>query len=95
MATLDNANPTVLSASQLPTRQKRMAPRKGPDSKYADIILSKPSYLSRPFYEDAAAWPRATENGRDEFAPEPIDEQEIYGMSLLIPVELKLTYGKT
>lgn len=79
-AALDNANPTVLSASQLPTRQKKAAPRKGPDSKYSEVIFSKPSYLSRPFCDDEAAWPRGGDIGDDEYAPEPIDEQEIYGM---------------
>ncbi|KOS21495.1 MIP18 family protein [Escovopsis weberi] len=44
-----NANPTVLSASQLPTRQRRAAPRNGPDCRYADIISQRPSFMSRPF----------------------------------------------
>lgn len=84
-AELDNANPTILSASELPTRQKRAAPRKGPDSKYADIIFAKPSYLSRPLYNDAAAtapsWPGADDGDYavKDIGAEPIDEQEIYG----------------
>ena len=82
-AALDNANPTILSASQLPTRQKRSQPRRGPDTKYSDLILSKPSYLSQPFYEDEALWPRG-ETGDDDFAAEPIDEQEIYGKNTLL-----------
>ncbi|KAL6358871.1 hypothetical protein LRP88_09064 [Fusarium phalaenopsidis] len=49
MATLDNANPTILSASQLPTRQKKAEPRRGPESKYDELIFAKPSYLSSPF----------------------------------------------
>lgn len=78
-AALDNANPTILSASQLPTRLKKSAPRKGPDSRYSDVIFSKPSFLSLPFCDDDSAWPRG-DIGLDEYAPEPIDEQEIYGM---------------
>lgn len=80
-AALDNANPTILSASQLPTRQSRAAPRKGPDSKYADLIFSKPSYLSEPYCDEYTLWPSGS--GSDDGAeagPEPIDEQEIYGM---------------
>lgn len=84
MAALDNANPTILNLSQLPTRQKRIPPRNGPDSKYNDVIFSRPSYLSRPFYDDEAqSWPRAdygAGDDDDDYAAEPIDEQEIYGM---------------
>ncbi len=83
-AELDNANPTIIRASDLPTRQKRAAPRKGPDSKYADVIFAKPSYLSRPLYNDAAAplWPGADDgDGVADAGAEPIDEQEIYGKS--------------
>ncbi|OAQ58319.1 hypothetical protein VFPPC_11656 [Pochonia chlamydosporia 170] len=78
-AALDNANPTILSASQLPTRQKKAAPRKGPDSKYSDVIFSKPSYLSQPCWDESASWPHG-DIGHDEYAPEPIDEQEIYDL---------------
>lgn len=94
-AELDNANPTIISASELPTRQKRAAPRKGPDSKYADIIFAKPSYLSRPlYYNDAAAplWPGADDGDgvADAGGGEPIDEQEIYGKKgQNVPVFLK------
>lgn len=76
---LDNANPTILSAAQMPTRQKkRIAPTKGPDAKYTDIILAKPAYLSRPFCDDDTLWPDR-DVVDDDFAEEPIDEQEIYG----------------
>ncbi|KAI9163151.1 MIP18 family protein [Paramyrothecium foliicola] len=78
-AALDNANPTILSASQLPTRQKRLEPRKGPDSKYSDLILSRPSYLSHISFAEEPLWPGG-ETGNDAFAAEPIDEQEIYDL---------------
>jgi metal-sulfur cluster biosynthetic enzyme len=78
-AALENANPTVLSASQLPTRQTRIGPRKGPDSKYSDLILSRPSYLSHSFSADEALWPGG-ELADEAFATEPIDEQEIYDL---------------
>jgi hypothetical protein len=80
MATLDNANPTILSASQLPTRQKKVEPRRGPESRYDDIIFAKPSYLSGPFAgPTSAAWLQLNDQ-HDEFSSEAIDEQEIYGM---------------
>ncbi|EFY95530.1 hypothetical protein MHUMG1_08335 [Metarhizium humberi] len=80
-AALDNANPTILSASQLPTRQKKPAHRHGPDSRYSDIILSKPAFLSQPCCDDGVAWPRGDDAvNHDQYAPEPIDEQEIYDL---------------
>lgn len=81
-AALDNANPTILSASQLPTRQQRIQPRKGPDSKYSDVIFSKPSYLSRPFCDADPLWP-VSDSSDDDFSSEAIDEQEIYGTSVI------------
>ncbi|KAG5936494.1 hypothetical protein E4U53_000212 [Claviceps sorghi] len=80
-ASLDNANPTILSQSQLPTRRKTISARAGPDSKYSEIIFSKPAYLSSPLSDNDGIWP-----GDDVFAgdgnssPEPIDEQEIYDL---------------
>lgn len=74
---MDNANPTILSASQLPTRHKRAAPRKGPDSKYADLIFSRPSYLDGPFCDDYES--PSSDDDDNTLEPEPIDEQEIYG----------------
>ncbi|KAG6086629.1 hypothetical protein E4U15_000537 [Claviceps sp. LM218 group G6] len=79
-AALDNANPTILSPSQLPTRHKTVSARNGPDSKYSDIIFSKPPYFSSPFSDKDLTWP-GCDNGSDDLsAPEPIDEQEIYDL---------------
>lgn len=72
MATLDNANPTVLSASELPTRQKTIAPRLGPEFAFRHLIFQKPAYLA-----EESSWPGFAVE--DEFAPDAIDEQEIYG----------------
>ncbi|OLN82860.1 MIP18 family protein [Colletotrichum chlorophyti] len=92
---LDNANPTILSAAQLPTRQtKRVAPRKGPETKYDDIIFAKPAYLSRPFCTDDSLWPER-DAVDDEFAEEPIDEQEIYDLiSTISDPEHPLSLGQ-
>ncbi|KAL7924116.1 hypothetical protein ACQKWADRAFT_20395 [Trichoderma austrokoningii] len=85
-AALDNANPTILSASQLPTRHKRSAPRKGPDCRYSDLMLSRPSYMSRPFLQDddaqyqLDAWSRFGSGADDNLSAEAIDEQEIYDL---------------
>jgi metal-sulfur cluster biosynthetic enzyme len=86
-AALDNASPTILNTSQLPTRQKKLAPRLGPDSKYADLIFSRPSYLSQPFcdgFDDERVWSSpdssSSSSAGDDFAADPIDEQEIYDL---------------
>lgn len=81
MATLDNANPTILSASQLPTRQKgRVAPRRGPDSVYALPFLDKLSLQAAWAPEDEASSAEGSDSeGGEDLAPDAIDEQEIYG----------------
>ena len=79
-AALDNANPTILSASELPTRKKRVAISKGPETKYTDLIFPTPSSLSR-FYPGDAGLEPGNDDGEQSFGPEAIDEQEIYGMS--------------
>jgi hypothetical protein len=84
----DNANPTILSASQLPTRKAKKAKQVkktkslGPDSKFSDIVFAKPSYLAvQPL--NGHPWADACSEehiaGEPEFTREPIDEQEIYG----------------
>jgi len=91
----DNANPTIISAEQLPTRQTRVATRYGPDSKYSDIIFERPSYLSRPFCVDDASWPSLSSRDDDAFATEPIDEQEIYDLiSTMTDPEHPITLGQ-
>lgn len=76
---LDNANPTILSAAQMPTRQsKREAPKTGPFHKFDDVIFAKPWYLSAPFCDDDSLWSEP-EADQSHLAEEPIDEQEIYG----------------
>lgn len=74
----DNANPTILNTSQLPTRQRKKGRKvqKGAKSKISDI-MRKPQYLSGPFYN--IEWSDDTVSDDDDFAAEPIDEQEVYG----------------
>ncbi|KAG5990821.1 hypothetical protein E4U43_004184 [Claviceps pusilla] len=80
-AALDNANPTILSPSQLPTRHKTVSARAGPDSKYSEVIFSKPPYLSDPLSDNHDIWPGdGVIVGDGGSAPEPIDEQEIYDL---------------
>ncbi|KAK4116292.1 hypothetical protein N656DRAFT_701691 [Canariomyces notabilis] len=72
---LENANPTILSVSQLPSRgRKGPATRQGPDSKCDSIV-----YPKRP-------WPYGSGSSSDEDVDEtdgveePMDEQDIYDL---------------
>ena len=78
---LDNANPTILSESQLPSRgRKRDVVRNGPESKYNDILFSEQPWLW-DLSNSTTAWSSDESSDSDggELADEPIDEQEIYG----------------
>lgn len=70
----DNANPTILNTSQLPTRQnkRKTIPQKVTTNEFEVI----PSYLSKPFSDNL--WSDDTD-ASDDFTAEPIDEQEIFG----------------
>lgn len=77
----DNANPTILNVSELPTRQnkkKLAAASKGKDvDPDLDVVLRRPEYLSAPFCD--LPWASDDTDSDDGFTIEPIDEQEIYG----------------
>ncbi|KAJ3574961.1 hypothetical protein NPX13_g4198 [Xylaria arbuscula] len=93
----DNANPTILNVSELPTRQhKRKAvaatPGKGAESDL-DIVLRRPEYLSAPFCE--VPWASDDTDSDDGFTIEPIDEQEIYDLiSTISDPEHPLSLGQ-
>jgi len=74
----DNANPTILNASQLPTRQKKAAVRHGPESKFSHAIFDalSSSYLSGPISDSMSS----DDDNEEDFTCEPIDEQEIYDL---------------
>ncbi|KAL1893105.1 hypothetical protein Cpir12675_004251 [Ceratocystis pirilliformis] len=86
----DNANPTVLNPSELPTRHKSKVVRSGPDSRYDDIIFSKPTHMVRSLAGETLAgsdadsrwFSAASGNGsnEDDLSEDPIDEQEIYDL---------------
>lgn len=75
---LDNANPTILSASELPSH--RQTRKGGEDSSrkhgIRDILMAKPTYHMDPFYLS-----EFSDIDSDDSTIEPIDEQEIYGES--------------
>ncbi|KAI0126892.1 hypothetical protein BJ170DRAFT_422623 [Xylariales sp. AK1849] len=76
----DNANPTILTASQLPTRQLKKKTKATAnqdfDTEFSRFITRKPAYLSEPFCD--VSW--SDGDSEDDFTDEPIDEQEIYDL---------------
>lgn len=78
----DNANPTILNPSDLPSRRSDSTAKKrdhGGTGLFDDLIPPY-NYLSDPFDDDSLS--AADSQGSDD-APEDIDEQEIYGQSTL------------
>jgi hypothetical protein len=89
---LDNANPTILSLSSLPTRgQKQAVARRGPESKYDDVLFPKHAGSWDPS-GNVSSWPSDPEEDDEdeddvgEFYEEPIDQQEIYGVFASTPL---------
>ncbi len=68
---LENANPTILSVSQLPSRNRKgAAARQGPDSKCDKVVYPKHH------------WPYGASSSSDEdeeYGEEPVDAQDVYG----------------
>ncbi|KAI2626398.1 FAM96B protein [Xylaria nigripes] len=96
MDQVDNANPTILNISDLPSRQnKKKVSKFGKvaDSEL-DLILRKPEYLSAPFNDEP--WPTDDDDSDDGgFTFEPIDEQEIYDLiSTISDPEHPLSLGQ-
>ncbi|KAH6692330.1 FAM96B protein [Plectosphaerella plurivora] len=88
----DNANPTILSVTQLPTRKNNKGTTRRPTRKLDDIVLAKPNFLSRPF---CSVKETTTDFGGDGLTYEPIDEQEIYDLiSTISDPEHPLSLGQ-
>jgi hypothetical protein len=78
----DNANPTILNPSDLPSRRNEAAAKRRDDGGTGlfDSLIPSYSYLSDPFDESLLS-SDASDSGADD-AVEVIDEQEIYGAPL-------------
>lgn len=74
MAEMQNSNPTILNAADLPTRLRPTVTRK---SEYGGIFTSALPLTPVDFESDP---PSDSED--DNLLEEPIDEQEIYGKIL-------------
>lgn len=81
----DNANPTILNTSQLPTRQPRTgtASSTGRGAPTAASPLPPPPYFDDQIYKLEHGFSPFIESDSDsDFTYEPIDEQEIFGVFL-------------
>ncbi len=81
-----NANPTILNASDLPTRRRRPSSQGSSKNSLGLFRSSVPSaaYLSDPFASAASSSLSSSDSDSDDVdhdddGVEPIDEQEIYG----------------
>ncbi|KAH6669364.1 hypothetical protein B0J14DRAFT_117838 [Halenospora varia] len=78
---LDNANPTILSASELPSHRQQRKLKDESSGKHGirDLLVGKTSYAIDPFYMSDFS-----DTDSDDSTMEPIDEQEIY--DLIAPI---------
>lgn len=83
-----NANPTILNASELPTRRKQSPARHSRDDGFVSLFAnptssssSSSNFLLDPFVENItdSSFSSGSES-EDDVVVEQIDEQEIYGM---------------
>ncbi|MCJ1360194.1 MAG: hypothetical protein MMC33_010197 [Icmadophila ericetorum] len=79
MSEVQNANPTIFNPSELPTRRRRESSHsvKNPLPAIFANSIPSPSHIIDPF--DSSTSTSSDSDNDDEV--EPIDEQEIYGMS--------------
>ncbi len=72
----DNANPTILSVSELPAHRQRRKNKEDSSKEHVvrELLMAKPSYAMDPFYMSDFS-----DTDSDDSTVEPIDEQEIYG----------------
>ncbi|KAK1837175.1 hypothetical protein QBC39DRAFT_246748 [Podospora conica] len=69
---MDNANPTILNVSQLPSRAQKRVARAGPDSKYDSIVLSHPAWADDDLSD--------SDGFGGDVSEDSLDEQEIYDL---------------
>ena len=79
MAEIQNANPTIRSASDLPSRRREIQVKtlKKPSLGLLASVIPNPAYSSDPFTTVDSSGSEKSDDEDDTY--EPIDEQEIYG----------------
>jgi metal-sulfur cluster biosynthetic enzyme len=92
----DNANPTILNASDLPSRRREAAAskRSAGASGLFDDLVPRYTYLSDPLDDSASAGDSEDDDDDDDDIVEHIDEQEIYDLiSTIADPEHPLSLG--
>ncbi|CAN9316739.1 unnamed protein product [Alternaria alternata] len=87
----DNANPTILNPSDLPSRRSESTVKRRDDGGTGlfDDLIPRYNYLSDPFDDSASASASDTDDARED-----IDEQEIYDLiSTICDPEHPLSLG--
>ncbi|KAF7511393.1 hypothetical protein GJ744_004582 [Endocarpon pusillum] len=78
MADPQNANPTILNASDLPTRRRRAPSDKSAQNGPGIFSYPSPAYSDDPFSQATSS--KAEADSDSDSIVEPIDEQEIYDL---------------
>jgi metal-sulfur cluster biosynthetic enzyme len=78
MADPQNANPTILNASDLPTRRRRASSDKSSPSGLGIFSYPPPAYTEDPFSQPTNS--KLDSDSDTDSIVEPIDEQEIYDL---------------
>jgi metal-sulfur cluster biosynthetic enzyme len=78
MADPQNANPTILNASDLPTRRRRASSHKSNSNGLGIFSYPSPAYTDDPFSQVASSI--ADSDNDSDAVVDPIDEQEIYDL---------------
>lgn len=82
-----NSNPTIRHASDLPSRQRQSSPHQQSNKSSLGFLTStipQSAYTPDPFSPSASS--DDLDSLEDDDGVEPIDEQEIYGISLAFPL---------
>jgi len=92
MAIADNANPTILNASDLPTRRRKDSSHNGHPTGGLFARISPSTSLRDPFLPTPIL--SSDSESEDDSVEEPIDEQEIYDLiSTICDPEHPLSLG--
>lgn len=90
---IQNSNPTILNAADLPTRLRPGAPRKSGAYGTGIFTSALPSATNANDPFASCLYLSETSDSEDELMEEPIDEQEIYGNSTIL--YLRCIYRKS
>jgi len=83
----DNANPTILNPSDLPSRRSDSTAKRRDDGGTGlfDDVIPRYSHHHHHLFDDASVSATDSDDDDDDYAPEAIDEQEVYGTPTCLP----------